>query len=33
MKVLPEYSDLTNKEQEIYQRLRSPTYKNTSPKR
>ena len=33
MKVLPEYSDLTNEEQEIYQRLRSPTYKNTSPKR
>ena len=33
MKVLSEYSDLTNEEQEIYQRLRSPTYKNTSPKR
>ena len=33
MKVLPEYSDLTNEEQEIYQRLRSPIYKNTSPKR
>ena len=33
MKIFPEYSDLTNEEQEIYQRLRSPTYKNTSPKR
>ena len=33
MKILPEYSDLTNEEQEIYQRLRSSTYKNTSPKR
>ena len=33
MKVLSEYSDLTNEEQEIYQRLRSPTYKNTSPKK
>ena len=31
MKILTQYSDLTYEEQEIYQRLRSPGYENTSP--
>ena len=33
MKILTNYSDLTSEEQEIYQRLRSPTYKSTAPQR
>ena len=33
MKILPNYSDLTSEEQEIYQRLQSPTYKSTAPQR
>ena len=32
MKILTNYSDLTSEEQEIYQRLRSPTYKSTAPR-
>lgn len=33
MKILTNYSDLTSEEQEIYQRLQSPTYKSTAPQR
>lgn len=33
MKILTQYSDLTYEEQEIYQRLKSPNYENTSPER
>lgn len=32
MKILTQYSDLTYEEQEIYQRLKSRDYKNTSPR-